>query len=177
MLVCALAALVVGLAGGGGDDDAAAESRPAEPQGLSTIVEVGLGVRAGLPAGWRALRGAGPLRLSSPDGAVGVTVAVAGPAALGAEAARREVEVLVRDTYAPVALLRRGATRVAGRPARLAAYAGRTAAGRPVEILAATAASRWRTYAVLSFGAPDAPRERLAQARAVLESLSFRRPK
>ena len=70
----------------------------------------------------------------------------------------------------------RGRARLAGLPARSirVTVPGRD---RTLDILVLAARSRWRTYAVTIFGTRPADAARLEETQALLDSLTFVRPR
>jgi hypothetical protein len=74
-------------------------------------------------------------------------------------------------------VIERGRARFGGRPAVLMAVTGRNARGEALQVLAMSVESRWRTYAVATFGSQRTSQAALRQAQSVIASLMFTRPR
>lgn len=167
--MAAVAALVVGLTTGGDD--------PVRERGLRTAVvdDARFGVRLRHPRSWRRDRDPRAIRLVSPDRRLGlsVTTVASRPAAARVRAG---VERAVLRTFRDPQVVGRSRGSVGGRPARLTAARARNGRGEQLDVLLAVASSRWRTYAVMTFGSPRASQQVLREAESILASLRFTRP-
>ncbi|HYF25773.1 MAG TPA: hypothetical protein VD931_08560 [Baekduia sp.] len=172
LVVAAAAALVLGLTGAGGDDDPPAGR--AAPAG-KLLDSARFGIRLRHPDSWRRRPGGRAIRLVSGDRRVGLTITTAAARPAVAEV-RPQLERSVLRTLDGARVIDRGAGRVGGRPARLTAIRARNERREVVDALAITVASRYRTYAIVAFGSPAAAQAVLREARAVLDSVRFRRP-
>lgn len=169
VLVLAVVGLVVGLAGGPDEP-----RKPAAPA-AGFLSDRRFGVALRLPSGWHRLPGRQAVRVQDADGRLGlsITTVASRPDLAGAHG---EVEAALRRSLRASRVVRRWRGVVAGRPAALIALAGRNASGAVLHVLGATTTSRWRTYAVVVFGAPGVPAAELREARDIMRTLRFGRP-
>ena len=172
VVAAALVALVLGLTGG---DD---EDPPPAPRAVSATVAVddaSFGVRLRHPRGWTRAGDRRAIRLASPDRRLGLSITtVASRPAVARIAGAVERGVL--RTLRRGVVLRRFGGRIGGRPARLSAIRARNARDEQLDVLLGVVASRWRTYAVVTFGSAGASQAVLRQGESILASLQFRRP-
>jgi len=172
LVVAALVALILGLFGGG--DDLRARIGAAARRTV-VVTDRRLGVSLRVPSSWRRLPSSRAVRVQSADRRIGLSVSsvASRPRALAmAGTIGRSVAGSLREGK----VIERGRVRFGGRPAVLMAVTGRNARGESLQVLAMSVESRWRTYAVATFGSRRTSQPVLRQAQSVIASLTFTRP-
>jgi hypothetical protein len=145
------------------------------PAGRIRLVSVPpLGLAFAHPTSWRRSVQGRVIRLRAPDGSAVLTLAspVAGD---HAGAVERQAQALLAQRLAPARVVRRAATRLAGRAAESVELVGGSASNhlRALLIVGATA---YRTYAVTLLTAPRPSRARLTEVSGILATINLTRP-
>lgn len=157
-------------------------ARPADRGGtarrslLKTRVYRRHGLRLVLPPEWKSSGRKGVVQVSSPDRSIALSLLATSPE-YSSTAVLADLERSIRQSYKGARVVRRAArTRLAGQPGRSTRLSVRRGSQR-LDILVVAAPSKWRTYGLTVFGRTPAPELRIAQSRAVLDSLRFRKPR
>jgi hypothetical protein len=158
------------------DDDPAPATTTTAGAGVAVEARVypRLGLALGVPDGWRTRFRQGIVNAASPDDSVSVAMSLAGDPASGPSVRRSDRRQLTQ-LFKARELGRRRAS-VGGAPTIVTELAGRTSKGRRIHILSMGPSSRWQTYSIQVFTVPRPTGPRLAELRAVLASISYRRP-
>ncbi len=160
------------------------DGAPAPPQATTPLTTTGAGAPArfsqfGLrfqrPAGWTSTIEQGVLNVSAPDKSVSVAVAMppGKPDVKGLRGSDREELAKLFDARE----VGRRRYAVGPLPTLVTELLGRTEAGREIRILSMGVSSRWRTYSVSIFSAPQAQQGRALELQTLIASFEFRKPR
>lgn len=160
------------------------DNAPTPPQATTPLTTTGAGAPArfsqfGLrfqrPAGWTSTIRQGVLNVAAPDNTVSVTVAMppGKPDVQGVRGADRKQLLELFDARE----VDRRRYAVGPLPTLVTEMLGRTETGRKIRILSMGVSSRWRTYSVQVFSAPQAQQARALELQALIASFEFRKPR
>jgi hypothetical protein len=144
------------------------------PQLARSFTDPSLAVLVRHPAGWSAGRRSGAVRVAARDRTVVISVSAPAPAREARSVLRTALQAIEAE-YGDVRVSPGGDRTIAGLRTRSAVVSATNARGTPVRVLVAAASGRRRAYLVQVFAARDAPAGRLAEAQAVLGSLTMGR--
>lgn len=173
-LVVALAGVVVALAVGGeeeGETPSGSEAGSSTPSATRSFEDEGLGVAVAFPAGWRAERSAGAVRVQRTDDTAIVSI-VPAPADEGVRAVLADSVAEVRSQYRDVERLGAQRLEIAGRPAPALTLLGENEEGTRLRILVAAVEGRRRPYLINVFSTERDDRL-LLEIEQILESLEL----
>lgn len=163
--------------GGEPRQTAASPRVPVSPSPVGTThVSFGqFGLSAEIPHDWGSEIKKGVLDLAAPDHSVSVAIAMA-PGRPDVHRLGREDRLqLERLFHAHV--VSRTRSKVGTFPALISELRGRTAKGQPVRILSTGLTTRWRTYSIEIFTAPQPPAQRALEFDSLMSTLRFRAPR
>lgn len=161
----------------GGEEARAPESAPVPANlGAGAITRASqYGLRYRLPAGWVTTIKQGVLNIAAPDKNVSVTLAMT-PGRPDVRGVRRDDRRQLKELFKAREVDRR---RYAVGPLRtlVTELQGRTNAGREIRILSMGVSSKWRTYSVQVFSAPQPTRVRALELQGLIASFKFDKPR
>lgn len=152
----------------------AAQSAPTPA--AATHVSFGqFGVSVELPHGWGSEIRKGVLDLAAPDHTVSVALAMA-PGRPDEHLLGRRDRLQLEHLF-QARVVSRTRSKVGTFPALISELRGRTAKGQPVRILSTGLTTRWRTYSIEIFTAPQPPAQRALEFDSLMSTLRFRAPR
>jgi hypothetical protein len=170
LLLAGLVIATIVLWPNGGDDPP-----PTKPLPIRIVSVPPLGLGFAHPKTWKRAVSGDVIRVTSPDGTLVLLLSspVAQPAAA---AVKTQTKAALLKRFAPAKIVRDGPSPLGARDVESFELTGERD-DNLVRALVYVASSRWRTYVVTLLSGENPSRRRLAEARRILATVSFSKPR